>query len=238
MKDQIVEKDGKFWTRMQFKKNKVWVASNAEGKPLVENGKSLIRYQLDQEYEYTVFTRNISHTETAVAGTLEKSGTKLPTSSRKSGGGKKSPESAASDTCPEICEDENAICIYTDGASSGNPGPSGIGILMRYRGHEKEISEYLGMGTNNIAELEAIRVALSKVKKKNLPVRIYTDSAYAYGLLVKNWKAKKNEELVFRIRKMLPEFTDLKFCKVKGHAGHPGNERADQLATSAIREGK
>ncbi|MEE4355521.1 MAG: ribonuclease H [Desulfococcaceae bacterium] len=237
MNDQIIEKDGRTWTRMRFKKNKVWVACNAQGKPLVENGKSLIRYQLDQDYEYMVFTRNIRSPDAKMPGTLKSQNRENLHPSRKktSKSPKKNPEK---DTCPEECDDENAICIYTDGASSGNPGPSGIGILMRYQGHEKEISEYLGMGTNNIAELEAIRVALSKVKKKNLPVRLYTDSAYAYGLLVKNWKAKKNEELVAAIREMLPEFSDLKFCKVKGHAGHPGNEKADQLATSAIRSGR
>ena len=94
---------------------------------------------------------------------------------------------------PPDSEDPDCIRIYADGASSGNPGPSGIGVLLRYREHEKEISRNIGLGTNNIAELEAIRTGLLEVKNPDLPVRVYTDSGYAYGLLTLGWKARKNE---------------------------------------------
>jgi len=130
------------------------------------------------------------------------------------------------------------ICIYTDGASSGNPGPSGIGILLLYGGHEKEISKYIGPATNNIAELEAIRLALLELKRTDLPVKIFTDSSYAYGVLTLGWKAKKNAELVKSIKKIISKFTKLKFHKVKGHAGIDGNERANDLATSAVTKTK
>lgn len=129
----------------------------------------------------------------------------------------------------------NKICIYTDGACYGNPGLSGIGILLRFRGHEKEISRYIGIATNNIAELEAIRVGLDSLKKVDIPVIVFTDSKYAHGVLSLGWKAKKNTELINSIRKLASKFKNLAFRKVKGHSGHPGNERADFLATNAIR---
>ncbi len=244
MNDQIMEKQGKFWKRMLFKKNRVWVASNAAGKPLVENGKCLIRYQLDQEHQYFALVRNIHPLEKGHSEKNEKAGSALvsqrlspsPTSGKKRDRKKK--ESSENPDIPDLTDFENVICIYTDGASSGNPGPSGIGVLMRFKGHEKEISEYIGISTNNIAELEAIRTALSQVKKKDLPVRVFTDSGYAYGLLVEGWKAKKNEELVAEIRKMLPLFRNLKFIRIRGHAGEEGNERADFLATLAIEKNR
>jgi ribonuclease HI len=136
-------------------------------------------------------------------------------------------------------ETDRVVHVYTDGASSGNPGPSGIGVLLRYGSHEKEISTYIGIATNNIAELEAIRVGLSFIRNPTLPVRVYTDSSYALGLLAKGWKARKNQELVANIRKMVSEFKDILFVKIKGHSDDAGNERVDGLATDAIaRENK
>ncbi|MEJ2658376.1 MAG: ribonuclease HI, partial [Desulfobacterales bacterium] len=139
-------------------------------------------------------------------------------------------ESSAENCC------SGAICIYTDGASSGNPGPSGIGVFLRFGDYEKEISKYIGIATNNIAELEAIRTGLLAVKNTDLPVRVFTDSKYAYGILAQGWKARKNQDIITSIKKILLNFNDLKFIKVKGHRGVEGNERADALATSAIKK--
>lgn len=132
---------------------------------------------------------------------------------------------------------ENCIRIYTDGASSGNPGPSGIGIVLMYGENKKEISEDIGMATNNIAELTAIKRALAELKRKDLPVRIFSDSSYAIGLLTQNWKPKKNQALVNDIKTLMHKFCDLAFIKVKGHSGIKENEVADFLATSAIKKG-
>ena len=209
------------WKRMQFKKNKVWVATDGSKKLLVKNGKVLIKYQIKQDYEYWVHEQNVGPIEN---GQPKKSGGKKPAQKRK---GKTKPfkEPIPHDT----------VCIFTDGASSGNPGPSGVGVLLKYGEHEKEISKYIGIATNNIAELEAIKTGLLELKKTGMPVRIFTDSSYAYGLLALGWKARANQDIVKAIRETISKFKDLKLIKVKGHAGHAENERADFLATSAIK---
>jgi ribonuclease HI len=79
-------------------------------------------------------------------------------------------------------------------------------------------------------------VALAELKRVDLPVRIFSDSSYAIGLLTKNWKPKKNQELFFETRALIKKFSDLAFIKVKGHSGIKGNEVADFLATSAIKK--
>lgn len=128
------------------------------------------------------------------------------------------------------------VIIYTDGASSGNPGPAGIGAVMRYGGKTKEISEFIGHATNNVAELKAVRAALWTMKRRDLPVRLYTDSSYVQGLLARGWKAKKNTELVEEIRNLIKQFKDIRIIKVRGHTGNTDNEQADSLATSAIKQ--
>ena len=99
---------------------------------------------------------------------------------------------------------------------------------------QREISEYLGDATNNIAELTAILRGLQAVSDRARPVLVYSDSAYSIGLLSQNWKAKKNVELVEELRALCRAFPDLRFVKVAGHAGIALNERVDYLATSAI----
>jgi ribonuclease HI len=128
---------------------------------------------------------------------------------------------------------EGTLIIYTDGACTGNPGPAGIGVVILDGDERKEVSEYLGEGTNNIAELTAILRALELADPSRV-VAIHTDSSYSIGLLTKNWKAKANKELVAELRELASTFKDLRFVKVKGHAGIPENERADELATGAI----
>ena len=137
---------------------------------------------------------------------------------------------------PSAAIPEDAVVIYTDGACTGNPGPMGIGAVVMAGGERLEISEYLGVGTNNIAELTAILRALESVpdELRERPVLVHSDSSYCIGLLSKNWKAKANTELVAELRALLREFRAPSFIKVKGHAGIPENERCDELATGAI----
>lgn len=128
----------------------------------------------------------------------------------------------------------NAIHVWTDGACSGNPGPAGLGVVIVGDGAQREISEYLGTATNNIAELSAILRGLQLVSDRTRPVIVYSDSAYSIGLLTQNWKAKKNVELVAELRELCQRFADLRFVKVLGHSGVALNERVDQLAVGAI----
>ena len=244
--------DSSNWQRMRFKRNKVWLEMAASGKPLMRDGKVRIKYQLDQPHEYWVNPSNV--TPLPDGEKSETASSSEPIAKTKNTRALKPAEDTpvAEDQCRDaicdqcrdaicdqcrdaICDQcRDAICIYTDGACSGNPGPAGIGIVMRYKDDTKEISRYIGQATNNVAELEAIRVGLAAVKNPKLPVIVFTDSSYALGLLSRGWKAKQNQSLVEAVRNMMGKFKQLRFVKVKGHAGHPDNERADRLAVKAI----
>jgi len=131
----------------------------------------------------------------------------------------------------------NAIEIWTDGACSGNPGPMGIGVVVIDGAQRREAGEYLGVGTNNIAELTAIERGVEIATtdpQETRRLRIYTDSSYAIGVLSKGWKAKANQELIARIKRRLAALPRVEFVKVAGHAGVPENERCDELATGAV----
>lgn len=131
---------------------------------------------------------------------------------------------------------ENPIHVWTDGGCVPNPGPAGIGVVVVDGTARKEVSEYLGNGTNNIAELTAIVRGLEVAKSiaTDRPVVVYSDSQYAIGLLTKNWKPKANVELVAHLRKLLKGFPLVRFVKVAAHTGIALNERVDQLAAAAI----
>lgn len=133
------------------------------------------------------------------------------------------------------------IKIYTDGSAKGNPGPGGYGIVLKFKGKEKEMSQGYRMTTNNRMELLAVIVALESLKTNKHTVRIHSDSKYVIDAIVKKWvfgwetknfKGKKNADLWKRYLKLHPKF-QLEFEWVKGHAGHPENERCDQLAVAA-----
>lgn len=133
------------------------------------------------------------------------------------------------------------IEIYTDGACSGNPGPGGWGALLRWNDLEKEMSGGEYETTNNRMEMTAAIKALESLKRPS-EVDLYTDSSYLQkgvnewmaGWKAKGWPAKiKNQDLWKRIDELIAEHT-VRFHWVRGHNGHPENERADTLATSAI----
>jgi ribonuclease HI len=130
------------------------------------------------------------------------------------------------------------IHVWTDGACSGNPGPMGIGIVVLVGDKRKEHGEYLGTGTNNIAELTAIQRGLEIAEQlspdKLHPIRVYSDSSYAIGLLTQGWKAKANQALVAELRQLMSSYRNLRMVKVEGHAGVAENERCDVLARQAV----
>lgn len=111
----------------------------------------------------------------------------------------------------------------------------GIGVVViDGQSNRQEWGRYLGMGTNNIAELTAISDALEQLPQ-DASIHIYTDSSYSIGVLTKNWKLKFNQELIAGIRKKMSSFKEVHFIKVPGHSGVPDNERCDELAREAIR---
>ncbi len=134
------------------------------------------------------------------------------------------------------------VHVWTDGACSGNPGPMGIGVVVVAGGQRREHGQYLGKGTNNIAELTAIRrgleIADELVHDQDRQIRVYTDSSYAIGLLSQGWKAKANQALVAELRELLRGYRNLRMVKVEGHAGVPENERCDLLARQAVAQNR
>lgn len=138
-----------------------------------------------------------------------------------------------------------AVEIFTDGACSGNPGPGGWGVLLRYEGVEKELSGFEAETTNNRMELMAAIVALEHLKRGVTAV-VHTDSRYVHDGITEwlpRWKTRgwktadkkpvKNTDLWRRLEAAL-ERHDVAWRWIRGHAGHAENERADALARAAI----
>jgi ribonuclease HI len=142
---------------------------------------------------------------------------------------------------------DGAVEIYADGACKGNPGPGGWGVLLRTRGHEKELCGGEAQTTNNRMELTAVIEGLLALKNRS-KVRVYTDSQYVQKGIsewIHNWKRRgwrtadkkpvKNEDL-WRKLDEIARGHHVEWHWVKGHAGHPENERADLLANRGIPE--
>ena len=136
------------------------------------------------------------------------------------------------------------IEIFTDGASSGNPGPGGYGAILRSGAHYKELSEGYRKTTNNRMELLAVIKALEAVKKPNQQITIYSDSKYVidpiekkwlYGWVQKGFRDKKNKDLWMRFLE-LSKLHQIKFVWVRGHNGHPENESCDAMAVDAYKQ--
>jgi len=136
---------------------------------------------------------------------------------------------------------KDVVTMYTDGAASGNPGPGGYGIVLIYGPHRKELSEGFAMTTNNRMELMAVIRGLEALTRKNLRVKIYTDSKYVSEAINQGWifqweskrfKKRKNTDLWKRFLELYREF-ELELIWVKGHADIPENERCDRLAVEA-----
>jgi ribonuclease HI len=133
------------------------------------------------------------------------------------------------------------IEIYTDGASSGNPGPGGYGVILRSGAHYKELSAGFRKTTNNRMELLAVITGLEAIKSPNQQVTIYSDSKYVIDSIEKRWlqgwvakgfAGKKNKDLWLRYL-TISKMHQIKFVWVRGHNGHPENERCDVLAVAA-----
>ena len=144
--------------------------------------------------------------------------------------------------------DANRVTIYTDGGSSGNPGPGGYGAVQIYNGTIKELNGGFRHTTNNRMELMGVIVALRELEYRELPVTVYTDSSYVVNGITKGWAKKWRSNNWIKSDKQpavnpdlwgeLLELTaglDITFVWVRGHAGNTLNERCDELAVSSAK---
>ena len=153
-------------------------------------------------------------------------------------------ENAGGDSKPK----DGEITIYTDGGSSGNPGPGGYGVVIINEGKKKELTGGFRLTTNNRMELMGVIIALRNIESGDKPITLYTDSSYVVNSITKGWaeKWRKNnwiksdkqpainsdlwEELLDLIKSL-----NIKFMWVKGHAGNVYNERCDELAVTSAK---
>ena len=133
------------------------------------------------------------------------------------------------------------IYLFTDGAASGNPGPGGYGIVLRCGTYEKEISGGFACTTNNRMELLAVIKGLEAIRWHNAAVEVWSDSTYVVKAITEGWlqnwiangfKKKKDKDLWLRFQAVYSQHK-VSFHWLKGHAGHPENERCDRLAVEA-----
>lgn len=138
------------------------------------------------------------------------------------------------------------ILLYTDGSSRGNPGPGGYGVVLKYGSYRKELSQGFRLTTNNRMELLGVIEGLKAIKKREIPVKIYSDSSYVVNAVNNGWlkswvskdlSKKKNSDLWGLFLNVSQTFSSLEFIWIKGHAGHPENERCDRLAVEASQRG-
>lgn len=235
------------WIRARLRDQLVYARADERGELVAQGGRVEVRYKPGDGRAYQAAARNLTVEDATplpdstcgdaaavppkAAGAPAK-GAAAPRRARPASPATGEAEHAHDDSA---VADGKTIVAYTDGACTGNPGPAGLGVVVLDKEGRTERSEFLGRGTNNIAELTAIQRALEMTAG---PVVIHTDSQYAIGVLNKGWKAKANAELIQEIRALLAQRRGVEFVYVRGHAGVPLNERADELARLAISTGQ
>lgn len=226
------------WRQADLRGSKVFVKCDAEGRPVATGGRVEVRYREGVSKAYQAGEKNFTLVGDALLpdsrfGEALPADPSAPATTRSS---KVSPKKAAAAAGPPPTKAaEGTVLAYADGACTGNPGPAGLGVVMIDGEGRLELSEYLGHGTNNIAELTAIQRAAEKLAGDPRRLELYTDSSYAIGVLSKGWKAKANIELIADVKKALAKLASYKLHYVPGHAGVALNERADELARQAVK---
>lgn len=230
------------WVRARLKGQVVFARANADGSFVAVGGRVEIRYKPHDGRAYQAGVKNLARepgdvlpddTCSEASAPPPKEGSAAGSSAKK--GASKSAKKSGDHHAPTAPPDGGWIA-YADGACSGNPGPCGLGVVIRGpSGATGEGYEYLGTGTNNVAELTAILRACEWIPKGDATVDIYTDSSYAIGVLQKGWKAKANQDLVAKVKAALDgRRPKPKLHYVPGHAGVALNEIADELARTAV----
>lgn len=128
----------------------------------------------------------------------------------------------------------NNTIVYTDGSCRGNPGPMGIGVVIipdiNNTDSIVKIGKYIGHGTNNIAELTAIKIGIETAIQYNKPILLYTDSLYSVNVVTGRYKSKVNVQLINEIKDLIKKYR-VQIGHVKGHDKNVFNNMADSLAT-------
>ena len=205
----------------------------ADGSFDAKGGRVEIRYKPNDGRAYQAGARNLELVpgEALLPDDAVAPGEAVPSKAERS---KERKEAAAAEATRPGAVPKDAFTVYADGACSGNPGPCGLGIvIVGPDGKMADGFEYLGIGTNNIAELTAILRAAEIVPDEKVAF-VHTDSQYSIGVLTKGWKAKANQELIANVKSALAKRSGWKLVYVPGHAGVPLNERADELAREAV----
>jgi ribonuclease HI len=213
---------------MSFKGQTVWVHVDESGRPILDStGKAEMKYREGDTRVYKPLPQNLGPAGGAPdqGGPPARKVQAVPQPSKAFLGALAGKGASPAKTVKSAARASSAdtIHVWTDGACSGNPGPMGIGVVVIAGDKRKEHGEYLGRGTNNIAELTAIRRGLEIAREiapgNGGPIAVYSDSSYAIGLLSQGWRAKANQELVAEIREFLRDYPNLRWVKVDGHAG-------------------
>jgi len=219
------------WARAKLRGKLVYARVDEDGRWAADGGRVEIRYKPSDGRLYRAAARNLEVVDGAVLPDDTCAPAEEVTRARRAPANR--PAGAPTRAADEAMTASTSTVAYTDGACSGNPGPAGLGVVVIDPGRCVERSEYLGHSTNNVAELTAVLRALEEIAADGEAV-IYTDSRYAIGVLQQGWKARANQALVARVRDALQCHRRVRLVHVKGHAGIPLNERADELARAAI----
>lgn len=230
------------WVRAKLRGQVVYARADAAGALKSESGRVEIRYKPNDGRRYEARAANLEVVDPTplpdetcgAAEAVQKPQKPEKPAKGAAGAGAKGAAGAVSEAASGPLP-KDVVTVYADGACSGNPGPAGLGVVIIDGDRRIELSEYLGSGTNNIAELTAILRALEEVTDAERAVLIHTDSQYSIGVLQKGWKAKANTDLIASLRELLSGRRRTRLVYVPGHAGVPLNERADALAREAVR---
>jgi len=231
-----------FWRRSWFKNGKVWVECDASGQPIERDGKVIFAYKKGDKRTYTTALTRLrpidgsgaEEGEVAIPPQAAPRAANKPIASAAKNSGKRGNDEIFGGSRVDV-ENPDAIHLWSDGACSGNPGPAGAGTVLLFGDRRKEMSTWLGEGTNNVAELVAVLQGLEALR---VPVRrklvVHTDSQYVIGVVARGWKARANEALVQKLRDHLDGIGGVVWHWVRGHEGIELNERCDALARQAI----
>lgn len=232
------------WARALLRGQKVLARARADGALDAVSGRVEVRYKPNDGRAYQAAARNLELVPGEpllpddACAPAEAAPPKQEKTASAGGRAEKSADrktAAAAKALAPGAVPAGAWTVYADGACSGNPGPAGLGIvLVGPDGKIAEGFEYLGVATNNIAELTGILRAAEIVPDGATAV-VHTDSQYSIGVLTKGWKAKANQELIAGVKTALARRQGWRIVYVPGHAGVPLNERADELAREAVR---